>query len=85
MLETRYSLNKNWTNGEIKELAKRLEVPFAKIYKWHWERKKKDQKDTLSIMRLRQMIPVAPLIEQHHQKRDEESDNATLKDLLDFC
>lgn len=86
MLETRYSLNKNWTNSEIKELAKKIGVPFAKIYKWHWERNKKDQKNSLTLMKLSQMFPHTPAISKPHQNLCENSGTISISEqALEFC
>jgi len=43
MLEAHYLANPNWSNQEIQELADSIGVNFTKVYKWNWERKKKEQ------------------------------------------
>ena len=41
-LEIHFSQNPFWNNQEIQTLARALELSFTKVYKWNWERKKKD-------------------------------------------
>ena len=43
-LELSYLRNPNWSNEEIEDLANLIKIPFTKVYKWNWERKKKDRK-----------------------------------------
>ena len=43
-LELSYLRNPNWSNEEIQDLANLIKIPFTKVYKWNWERKKKDRK-----------------------------------------
>lgn len=43
-LEARYRRDPNWTNLDIQELADLIKIPFSKVYKWNWERKKKDER-----------------------------------------
>ena len=64
-------MNKNWKNYEIKELAKTLDVTFAKIYKWHWERNKKEKKGNMALKRLYFLTHSK---NQTHQKSHEDSD-----------
>ena len=45
MLENQYQLNPNWTNETIVMLSERLGVTRTKIYKWNWDRKKKQLAD----------------------------------------
>lgn len=41
-LELSYQRNPEWSNEEIDRLARLIQIPFTKVYKWNWERKKKD-------------------------------------------
>ena len=43
MLEAHYQANPHWTNQQIQDLADAIGVNFTKVYKWNWERKKKEQ------------------------------------------
>ena len=40
-LESKFQQSANWTKAQIQELASQLQIPYVKIYKWNWERKKK--------------------------------------------
>ena len=43
ILEQEYQIKSDWSHrGYLNELAKRLELSRSKIYKWNWDRKKKD-------------------------------------------
>ena len=42
LLERAYQQNANWGNQEFDELAERLNISRSKVYKWNWDRKKKD-------------------------------------------
>ena len=42
ILERAYLEDPNWTALKTAELAQQLGVGFKKVYKWNWERKKKD-------------------------------------------
>jgi len=41
MLEKEYKHNPDWSPTKIKALSKKISRETEKIYKWHWERKKK--------------------------------------------
>ena len=41
-LEHQYLQNQDWSKQEISQFASHLGMPFTKVYKWKWERKKKD-------------------------------------------
>ena len=42
-MEQEYQIKSDWSHrGYLNELAKRLELSRSKIYKWNWDRKKKD-------------------------------------------
>jgi len=41
-LEQEYQRDPNWHSSFITALAKRLQLNRTKIYKWSWDRKKKD-------------------------------------------
>ena len=42
VLEQEYLINPNWTTMRINTLAKKLRLCRTKVYKWGWDRKKKD-------------------------------------------
>ena len=41
-LENAYLENPNWDTLRTAELAQQLGVGYKKVYKWNWERKKKE-------------------------------------------
>ena len=41
MLEAEFKREKIWSKKFITALAKRLNLSISKLYKWHWDRKKK--------------------------------------------
>ena len=41
-MERDYRENANWTKSQIDRLARQLGIPYKKVYKWNWERKKKE-------------------------------------------
>ena len=45
LLEREYLADPNWTTLKTAEIAQQLGVHFKKVYKWNWERKKKDRKN----------------------------------------
>ena len=43
ILEQEFQLRSDWSHrGQLNELAKRLGLTRSKIYKWNWDRKKKE-------------------------------------------
>ena len=48
MLEGEYQRNSNWNTEQISRLAKRLSLPRTKVYKWSWDRRKKEFASTLN-------------------------------------
>ena len=44
-LESKFQQSANWTKAEIHEMTHQLQIPYIKIYKWNWERKKKVLRD----------------------------------------
>ena len=42
LLESKFQKSANWTKAEIHEMTRQLQIPYIKIYKWNWERKKKE-------------------------------------------
>ena len=42
MLENAYQNNSDWSRDFVKQTAIRLGLNRVKVYKWHWDRKKKD-------------------------------------------
>ena len=43
ILEQEFQIKSDWSHrGYLNELAKRLELSRSKIYKWNWDRKKKE-------------------------------------------
>ena len=43
ILERAYLQDPNWTIGKMVEIARQLGCGYKKIYKWHWDRKKRDR------------------------------------------
>ena len=43
VLEAHFLRNANWDGDEIKRLADMLDTTKTKIYKWNWDRKKKEE------------------------------------------
>ena len=41
VLESEYLKQPIWSTDLIKKLAKRLDLPYRKVYKWNWERLKR--------------------------------------------
>ena len=46
MLESEYLKQPIWSTELIKKLAKRLDLQYRKVYKWNWERLKREEKTT---------------------------------------
>lgn len=44
ILEAEYLRNPNWTSSEMYALADRTGLKKVKVYKWMWDRKKKESK-----------------------------------------
>ena len=44
VLETSFTEGANWSKQKTQELADRLELTCKRVYKWNWERKKKELK-----------------------------------------
>ena len=42
VLENAYLKDPNWDTLRTAELAQQLGVGYKKVYKWNWERKKKE-------------------------------------------
>lgn len=42
VLETEFQKNANWTGRDMAKLSTRLAVEKSKIYKWNWDRKRKE-------------------------------------------
>ena len=43
LLEQEFQKQADWSKpGHLKELSKRLGLPKSKIYKWNWDRKRKE-------------------------------------------
>ena len=42
VLETEYRRTANWSTAMIGQLALRLGLTHTKVYKWNWDRKRKD-------------------------------------------
>lgn len=40
-LETEYLKCANWSKDHVTQIAKRLAINRTKVYKWHWDRRKK--------------------------------------------
>ena len=43
MFKAEYEANPNWSNEMIAILSERVGVSRTKVYKWNWDRKKKDE------------------------------------------
>lgn len=52
----KYTENVNWSNEEIEEMAKQVGVSFTKIYKWNWERKKKERQCGSSELLMNELV-----------------------------
>jgi DNA-binding MarR family transcriptional regulator len=44
VLEQLYKKNPDWEKDQIKRLAERLDLSERKVYKWNWDRQKKERK-----------------------------------------
>ena len=44
LLMEEYSRFQNWDKQDMDEIAGRLHMSFAQVYKWHWDQKKKSEK-----------------------------------------
>ena len=43
ILENEFQKHTDWSKpGVLKDISKRLGLPRSKIYKWNWDRKRKD-------------------------------------------
>ena len=42
ILETEYLKNPNWDNRKYEELCDRCATTKSRIYKWNWDRKRRD-------------------------------------------
>ena len=42
VLENAFLVDPNWSKRYVKELALSLQLNRVKVYKWHWDRKKKE-------------------------------------------
>ena len=42
ILESEFQKNANWTSKDMVKLSTRLAVEKSKIYKWNWDRKRKE-------------------------------------------
>ena len=42
VLENEFQMRPNWSTAFITTLARRLKLPRTKVYKWNWDRKKKE-------------------------------------------
>jgi hypothetical protein len=42
VLKNEYKKNPEWTAQQIDELAEILGLESSKIYKWHWDQKKRE-------------------------------------------
>ena len=47
-LERAYLQDPNWTVEKIVEIAMQLGCGYKKVYKWHWDRKKKDHRNMVT-------------------------------------
>lgn len=42
VLEQKYLRGSQWSTAEMKELAEKLGISRTKVYKWSWDRKRKE-------------------------------------------
>ena len=42
-LENAYIKNPNWSKKDISQIAQQMSMRRVKVYKWHWDRKKKEE------------------------------------------
>ena len=42
ILENEFQRDHNWSTAKIKEIAVRVQLGRVKVYKWSWDRKKKE-------------------------------------------
>ena len=42
MLEEAFERNANWSSTDIEAIAERTQVSRTKVYKWNWDRKRKE-------------------------------------------
>ena len=47
VLEKNFEKSANWTRAEMVETAQALKLPVNKIYKWNWDRKKRNARSDL--------------------------------------
>ena len=52
LLETEFSKNNNWTHKEISEVAAKLNFSHAKVYKWHYDRVRREVPDLIQTEKL---------------------------------
>ena len=50
-LEAEYIKDRNWTRQTMHSFAHRLGISKAKVYKWHYDRKKKEEREDLLLLR----------------------------------
>ena len=63
-LEVQFQQKAHWDNDEIEELAKQVGVSFAKVYKWNWERKKKERQVVSSEITMNELARIYPRVTQ---------------------
>lgn len=51
ILEQEFSRNADWDRAIVTRLATRLNMTNTKVYKWHWDRVRKEQQDSQTTLR----------------------------------
>lgn len=64
MLELQFQKNPVWNNELIEWIADRLTIPRSKVYKWNWDRKKKEVSRQEEFAAASQRVPFIPISEQ---------------------
>jgi Homeodomain len=49
LLENEYLKNPNWTRAYMKVLTTKIGLSQGQIYKWHWDQKKRENLDNISL------------------------------------
>ena len=68
MLEVEYQRNPNWHSSFITSLAQRLQLNRTKVYKWSWDRKKKEEAQNTQLSQSNQAE--RPAGEEHSDGSD---------------
>ena len=44
ILKAEFAKSAQWSSGQVKTLAKRLSWPVSRVYKWNWDKNKREPK-----------------------------------------